>query len=185
MKHRVFVGLSISEKLQQEILDWEKGFLNLPVRWLKEKNLHITLVPPWYVDSTSSPQEENLERIKNQLQIVAGSGLFEIDFSKVTFGPDPRQPRLIWAAGETPKELLNLRQRIHQVLNREEEKRPFRRVHLTLARFRPETLSSFPIKELNEKVDWRDKADRVVLFESILSREGADYKVISKISLEP
>lgn len=180
MRLRVFVGLPVSGRLQTEILNWEKKFSNLPVRWLQGKNLHITLVPPWY--------EEDLEKVKNSLQVVVGSGAFEMEFYKVSFGPNPRQPRLIWAEGETPKELLDLQEKLYRDpklqmhANLRKEKRPLK-LHLTLARFRPETFSSFPIKELDEKVDWRDKVDRVVLFESILSRGGADYEVISETPL--
>ncbi|MBI2012847.1 MAG: RNA 2',3'-cyclic phosphodiesterase [Candidatus Colwellbacteria bacterium] len=176
MKHRVFVALPISEKLQQVILDWEKDFADLPVRWLAGKNLHITLVPPWYIE------DQELEKLEGILQGVAGFGEFKISFRRVTFGPDPRRPRLIWAEGETPEGLLELYKKIHEVLGREEEKRPFQ-LHLTIARFQPENFSSFPIQRLDEKVDWRDKVDRVVLFESRLSREGADYKVITEATL--
>ena len=174
MKKRIFIALPISEKLQQVILDWEKNFAGLPVRWLAGKNLHITLVPPWY--------EENLEKVKNILQGVAGFGEFEISFRRVTFGPDPRRPRLIWTGGEMPEGLLELYKKVHEVLGREKEKRPFQ-LHLTIARFQPENFSLFPIQKLDEKVDWRDRVDRVVLFESRLSREGADYKVITEATL--
>lgn len=183
---RIFIALPISEALQLKILKWEKDFANLPVRWLQGKNLHITLVPPWYIqartEADSTQTNAELDRVKTALQAVSGYGSFEVNFSKVAFGPEPQRPRLIWAEGETPKELIELIQKVHQLLGREEEKRPLK-LHLTIARFRPETFSSFPIKQLDEKVDWRDKINRVVLFESKLSREGADYQILSEISL--
>ena len=174
MKHRIFIALPISESLQQEILEWEEKFSNLPIRWLQGKNLHITLVPPWH--------EENLEGAKNLLEQATGSGYLNLEFEKVTFGPDPRRPRLIWAEGETPRQLIDLRRKVHQIFGREEEKRPFR-LHLAIARFRPETFSSFPIKKLDEKVNWRDEVRRVGLFESRLLREGADYQIMAEIAL--
>ena len=176
MKQRIFIALPISESLQSEILSWQGQFPNLPVRWLKGKNLHITLVPPFYVN------EQELEKIEKALQAVGGFGSFEISFSNVTFGPDPRRPRLIWTEGETPKELIELQQKLQKIFGKEPEKRPFR-LHLTIARFRPETFSSFQIRKLNEKVDWRDKVNRVVLFESRLSRDGADYEVLQEVLL--
>lgn len=175
MKHRIFVALPISAALQEEIVEWEKKFSTLPVRWLHGKNLHITLVPPWY--------EENVEKIKEILQKVHGAiGSFEIEFEKVTYGPDPRRPRLIWAEGSTPKELVTLTTKIEEALGVTPESRPFR-LHLTLARFRPEDLSQFPIKKLDEPVSWHDTVRSFVLMESHLSPAGADYEVLGEFAL--
>lgn len=146
------------------------------VRWLAGKNLHITLVPPFYVD------DQELHKVKNALQTVRGFGVFEISFSRVAFGPNLRQPRLIWAEGETPKEMPNLQKKIYEIFGKEPEKRPLK-LHLTIARFRSENFSSSPIKKLDEKVDWLDKADRVVLFESVLSSAGADYERLQEVLL--
>lgn len=172
---RIFIAITISEKLQQEVLEWEKKYQKLPVRWLQGKNLHITLVPPWY--------ESDIEKIKEKLApIRERCGSFEIRFENITFGPDPRRPRLIWAEGEAPLEIRNLKLEIERSLNRKPEERPFK-LHLTVARFRPETFSSFPIKKLDEKVFLRDEVKSFVLMESHLSPEGADYEVIEEIML--
>lgn len=174
--HRIFIGLSMPEKLRAEILEWEKQFQNLPVRWLAGKDLHVTLAPPFYVD------DRKLEETGQSLQEVAGFGTFGISFSKVTFGPDSRRPRLIWAEGEATEELLNLQRKIYGVLGRLPEKRPFR-LHLTIARFKPQDFSSFKIQKLNEKVKWEGRVDQVALFESTLSRGGAGYAILKEITL--
>ncbi len=168
------MALGISDKLESEILEWEKAFSKLPVRWLLGKNLHITLVPPWY--------EENIEAVIQKLNTVKSTGVFDIEFNKVTFGPDPKRPRLIWAEGEASKPIVELKTALEKILNKEPERRLFR-LHLTLARFRPETFSSFPIKELNEKVFWRDRVTSFLLMESRLSREGADYTTLREFPI--
>jgi 2'-5' RNA ligase len=146
------------------------------VRWVKPKNLHITLVPPWY--------EENIKQIKEVLGSIRDTfGPFEIIFERITYGPDPRRPRLIWAEGEASLEIRNLKLEIERALNQKPEERPFK-LHLTIARFRPETFSSFPIKKLDEKVFWRDEVKSFVIMESHLSPEGADYEVLEEIRLE-
>ncbi len=175
-KRRVFVGLPISEKLQKEIFEWEKQFSRLPVRWLRPENFHITLVPPFYADN------EEIEKLGNILEELTGFGSFAVEFGKVTFGPRPLQPRLIWAEGETPQKLLDLQQKIDQILGRVPEKRPLK-LHLTLARFRPESFSSFEIQKLDEKIAWADEIKELALFESKLSRDGASYQIIREISL--
>lgn len=177
MKKRVFIAVCLSEPLQKEILEWERGLRHLPVRWLVGKNLHITLVPLWYAE------EKELEEIKSVLRGVGGEiKPFEFGFAKVAFGPVSRTPRLIWAEGAVPDELLRLKERLELALRKKGEKRPFL-LHLTLARFRPEDFGGFAIKTLDEKVDWKEKADSFVLMESHLSPSGADYKVLSEACL--
>lgn len=180
MKRRIFVAITISERFQREISEWETKYRELPVRWLAGKNLHITLVPPWY--------EEDVNKVIKKLAIGKLSDPLEIRFTKVDFGPNPRRPRLIWAEGETGNKILEMRDKITEKLDIRSEKleqrtdRPFK-THLTLARFRPETFSSFSVKRLSESVDWRDDVGSFVLMESHLSREGADYEVLQKFNL--
>lgn len=175
MRRRVFAAIKISDRLTADILDWEKKFRRLPVRWLAGKNLHITLVPPWY--------EKNIDEVKETLGQIGGvSGPFKISFQEVKYGPDPGRPRLIWAEGPAPKELLLIKQILEKVLKQKGEKRSFL-LHLTLARFRPETFLSFPEKHLKERVNWKDKIKSVVLMESHLSRSGADYEVLEEYRL--
>lgn len=176
--------MPISENLQAEIDAWRGKYDHLPVRWLAGKNLHITLIPPWY--------EEDVQSVIDKLK-QAGEEFapFQVLFEKVEFGPDTHRPRLIWAEGEAPKELIELKQKVEETLIQgtaarpESAKRESRlfRLHLTLARFRPETFSSFPVKRLNEKVCWRDRIESFVLLESHLSPGGADYEILETYGL--
>ncbi len=167
------MSLPVSETLQGEIENWRAKYERLSVRWLAGKNLHITLVPPW-----CERDAENVKEICRRVKEKA----FDVLFEKVEFGPDPRRPRLIWAEGKVPNELIALKSGVEKALGKEPEKRPFR-LHLTVARFRPETFSSFPIKKLNEEVFWRDRVDSFALMEAHLSREGADYEVLEEFPL--
>ena len=59
---RIFIGLPIAKTLAEEISKWQEGQQKLPVRWLAPKNLHLTLIPPWY--------ETDVERVAAQLVAV-------------------------------------------------------------------------------------------------------------------
>lgn len=173
---RVFVAIPVSEDLQREVLTWSVAYTNLPVRWLKGKNLHVTLVPPW---------EEELENIPEVLGLIkkAADTMREpltLSFSRVRFGPDPRRPRLIWAEGAVPPELAVLSRELHRALGLPEERRPLR-LHLTVARFRPEDFRTFPIQRLDERVSWRWEARLVTLMQSHLLRGGAEYEVLGEV----
>ncbi|OGM27723.1 hypothetical protein A2962_02595 [Candidatus Woesebacteria bacterium RIFCSPLOWO2_01_FULL_39_61] len=66
---RVFVGIKISQKLKKEITNWQALHKRLAVRWIEEDNIHLTLVPPWYVHSNEVENIiRDLEMVKNQTQ---------------------------------------------------------------------------------------------------------------------
>lgn len=68
------------------------------------------------------------------------------------------------------------------MLGHKEEMRPFR-LHLTLARFKGETFFSFPIKKLDEAVQWQSPISSFLLMESHLMKTGADYDVLKEFLL--
>lgn len=174
--HRLFVAIPISEKLQIQVLDWSRNYKNLPVRWLSGKNLHITLVPPWYTQDIASVKED-LESLKGKI------ASFEVKFETVSFGPKQSSPRLIWASGKTPPQIIELKTLSEKALNHPPENRPFL-LHLTLARFRPEEFKDFSLKKLDEKINWMENINSIVLMESHLSQKGADYEILEKICIE-
>lgn len=176
MKRRIFVGIKINETLQKEILHWEKPWRQiLPIRWLIPQNLHITLVPPWY--------EENIDWVKKALSTILNKVQpCQIRFDQISFGSDPKHPRLIWAAGQAPLEILKLKKLLEKTLNQTGEKREFG-LHLTLARFQPKDFASLPIKTLNEEVTWTQKVNSVVLFESFLQQTGAQYHSLEEVKI--
>ncbi|OGY59133.1 MAG: 2'-5' RNA ligase [Candidatus Colwellbacteria bacterium RIFCSPHIGHO2_12_FULL_44_17] len=172
---RVFVAVPISSELQKEILGWEGGFQKLPVRWLSGKNLHITLVPPW--------EERDPNEVARLLENLRGTlPQFSFLLEHVAYGPNSREPRLIWAEGKSPQSIIELKTAIEECLALPIDEKPFR-LHLTLARFRPETFSSFPIKKLDERVMWEEYVTSFVLVESHLSPQGADYEVLYEVKL--
>jgi len=172
MAKRIFVALPISASLEADILAWEEKYARLPVRWLDGKNLHVTLVPPWY--------EEDVESVVRKLGTVR-QGKFGMSFETVSFGL-PGSPRLIWAEGVAGPDMIKLKDNVLKMTVAKPENRPFR-LHLTLARFRPEDFPRFPIKKINDRVDWQEEVSSFVLMESHLSREGADYEVLQKFEL--
>jgi 2'-5' RNA ligase len=209
MKHRVFVAIRASRKLQEEVAAWVSSHAKLPVRWISPENLHITLVPPWY--------EEDTKRIANAIagaladekpftpyharnpicedggecQKIAKRSTprprlhrrdtgFTIEFNAASYGPAARNPRLIWATGTAPAKLSRLAKKLHRALGVPLlEKREFQ-LHLTLARFRHETFLSFPSATFHEPLRWVQTVNAVELMESHLSPSGAQYETLAR-----
>lgn len=181
MKHRIFIALGTSDGLVNAIASWEASFASesedtySKIRWLRRENLHITLVPPWYED------ESGVEKVKGLLDSI-GKEKFSLEFRRVTYGPNSKRPRLIWLEGETSCGLVDLRDNLHGMLGKKQEKRPFL-LHLTIGRFQENAFSSFPVKEIDDKFIFQEEANSLLLIESHLERNGAKYNVLHQIDL--
>lgn len=175
MSKRIFVGIPVSEELQQNIDFWQRQHSSFPVRWISGDNLHVTLIPPW--------EEDNVEKIIALLKTLEGTiGSAQISYSHVSYGPTMKEPRLIWAIGEPPPQLVGLRFALQKLLRRKHE---FSRwlMHVTLARFRPNGFPSFPRDALDDLIRWSDTVHCFVLYESRLSPHGSEYIKLAEIDL--
>lgn len=172
---RVFVGIPLGEEVKTAIENWGKLHADFPVRWLEKKNLHITIVAPW--------KEHNVPAVIKRLEALEGKFPdIHLEFKEVSFGPNERSPRLVWAFGEIPADLKNLAKQTHAVIEQPMLDREFL-LHTTLARFRPEEFSNFKVKKLKEKVSWKMKAEKLVLFKSKLRAVGADYIPLGEVEI--
>lgn len=172
---RIFVALPISEKLQKEVEKFQELYPDLKVRWLDGKNFHITLIPPW--------EEKNIDKIKSILKLSENkTGPIVTDFIRVFFGPNLYNPRLIWAIGKAPEQIIKLKKDLENMLKMPSERNDFL-LHLTLARFKPENFQFFPIKKIDDKINWKEIFNEFVIMQSHLSLNGADYEVLEKYKL--
>lgn len=168
MKKRLFIGIPLSADLNTTITIWKSRQAASPlIRWIKPHNLHITLVPPWETET----HECDIQTFK---QIPLHVKSFILAFAKITYGPHADHPRLIWLLGETPKSLPILTDKLTKRMNQPIQSRPFK-LHTTLARCKENSTYQYP--QLNDvSVDWRMRTTSVVLYESILHPDGAEYK---------
>src|SRR6266540_3512422 len=102
---RIFIAIPISSNLQSVIRVWQKEHSQLMVRWVKGKNLHITLIPP--------REETDIKSLKDRLSQLRGRFKpFEIELREITFGPHQNKRKLIWAQGPATKQIIELRDTI-------------------------------------------------------------------------
>lgn len=170
IRRRLFVGIPIVD-VRHELLGFRARYLDsFSVRWIREEDWHVTLVPPWYAI------EDDVPKIIERLSLVTFQP-FEMEFYRVAYGPRIRDPRLIWLEGSSSSALLDLKRSIENVLGIQGEQRPFH-PHITLARFRAESFREFSVQTLEESVRWREKVRTFALYESHLSPKGAEYEVL-------
>ncbi len=175
-RKRIFIALPIGPELIGQIESWQKTYADLPVRWLADKNLHITLVPPWAEEYS----EDLINKIKDDLPRTIGP--IPLQFDETSFGPDPKKPRLIWATGKAPQELILLKKTL-ELITGHSDNRKHLLLHLTLARFRPDEYKTFQSEELQKHISWTMTASSIVIMESKLLTSGADYTVLEEIKL--
>lgn len=178
---RLFVAIPVTGALEQAVLGWQADHLAWPVKWLKADNLHITVVSPWLeddIDSVVSKLEGFVDKIKKgELDIRP----FDLRFFKIVFGPNRFSPRLVWAEGQSPVQLLELKNRLEQALAKPDGR--FFRLHLTLGRFKLEDFGPAGLPDLFDRIDWGQEVKSFALFESILADGQAEYKKIREFSL--
>ena len=93
MKQRIFVAIGISEDLKASIAKWQKQNAKLAIRFIQPKNLHLTLIPPWYEDP---------KKIIKQMQKFSSSVKpFSLKFHLIE-----SRPRLVWMKGKFSRELV-------------------------------------------------------------------------------
>ncbi|MCJ7826007.1 RNA 2',3'-cyclic phosphodiesterase [Patescibacteria group bacterium] len=171
MKHRVFIALPIPSSIKKEIAQWKREHSDMPVRFIKKGNLHITIVPPWYTD--------NLRALKQTLHAMEKPKNLTLTFSEIAFGPTQKNPRLIWVTGLKNLRLQKAKQTFEHSLGVTPEKRLLI-PHITIARFNHlKNPSAFQ----KSKIHWKCTMKTFCLMESHLLRTGAQYRTIQTYHL--
>ncbi len=184
-KHRIFIAVNFPREIKTKLLSYQNQWPDLPVRWTKSDNLHITLVFIGYVD-----EDELLDICKLVHQITKRHKIFNINLEKILLGPPNRPPRMIWAEGEESQELAGLKNDLEKSLlnlagsgHRRQELRALR-PHITLARFKQwEWQRVSPKPQINLEIAASFPVKSIEVMESELKREGAEYTVLESAEL--
>lgn len=174
---RLFVAVPITEPARGEIArmlerlracDW-------PVRWVRDEGLHVTL--KFYGEVAP----ERLEVIEESVRYAAeGVGPIPLRLTDLGAFPSKTRPRVLWVGLDAPAALELLQDRLErsgEEIGFAPEGRPFR-PHVTLGRVRE--AHRLPARALEAFEGMVDKlpflAERIVLYESLLSPRGPRYE---------
>jgi RNA 2',3'-cyclic 3'-phosphodiesterase len=175
MSKRIFIASPLSAHLHKTITHWQQTHASLPARFVAPENLHVTLVPPW--------EEHNVNSVITKLrQARLGVTPFSLQFDRIVLGPNQHSLRMIWVKGPTPPELMRLKYQVEQTLGIKSVDRPFK-LHVTLARFRPEDYQNFPRPNINEVIDWQENINSFALMQSFLLPQGVKYQTLEQFLL--
>ncbi len=180
MQRRIFIAIEIPEPVKKRLMQKTEKWADLPVRWGRVENMHITLAFLGYLD------DEKIPDICNSVSgAVKNLEPFEIFLNGIIIGPSENRPRMIWAAGEKSKELKVLVEEIEKSLGTfRREKKDFS-PHITLGRIMKgkwDKLSEKP--EISDKINFVISVDKVEIMESVFEEGKRKYLLLENCPLK-
>lgn len=181
-KQRIFIAivpeLNVVESLSDRIEVLSKRSWGKNVKWVKKKNLHITI--KFLGEMEKNNLEELIGTIKRSL---INTEKFKIDVNDLIFFPNRIKPRVI-GVGVKSKKLLKIVNKIENELAKKgfpREKRKFKG-HITLGRFKRK---SYP-KKIDERYSSKLSfyVNEIVINQSDLLPEGPIYNVLKRFKLK-
>jgi len=111
MKHRIFIAINLPKEVKKRLTYIQDKYPELPIKWTKKENLHITLV---FIGEVT---DENLMEVCNKIsEAVSKNKTFSIDLNKVLYGPSKKlPPKMVWIAGEKKYSSWKITKRIGRV----------------------------------------------------------------------
>jgi len=204
MRYRVFVAINLPENIKNKLAEYQEKRPDLPVRWTKKENLHITLMFLGYLID-----EELLEVCNITKEIASKNQSFSINLKKIIYGPPKKiPPRLVWVEGEKSEELGKLQKDLENsfltsratakgkeedlssspspVKGLESESRPYTS-HLTLGRIKTWEFKQIEPEErpeINEDINLSFEVNSIEVMESQLKRTGPRYTILESCPLK-
>lgn len=171
--------ISLLDKVQHDL-----SSLRLRVRWVRPKNIHLTLK---FLGNINSG---DIAKIGSAMTDAAKDcGPFKLTVGGIGVFPGLKRPRVIWIGfGGDMKVLLGLQHNLEDRLAAvgfPKENRSFK-AHLTLGRIKgavnPATIRQI-VQEYSDLGDLEFTSDRIILFRSDLKPSGAVYSQLKQAKL--
>ncbi len=182
---RIFAAIKIipDENFLQIYYRLKNAMKKDKIKWVSEENIHITLK---FFGETEEKRIESICEILDDVSHEFNS--FNINFSKVGIFGSSYKPRVIWFGIENAKSLIsmeaNLNNRLEQIGIKNDRQNFV--PHLTIARIKSLWDRKLFQKEIEKykSVEIQNfKADKIILFESILRPQGPKYEIIESFDL--
>lgn len=155
MEHRVFVGLRAPQEMLGKVTEWREAHSDLGVRWLRDEDLHLTVIPPW--------KETDVAGAIESLRGISAHA-FDVEFEHVGWGSTKFWPKLLWITGRDSPGFAALRRAVELTFGKLANS-PFL-PHVTIARVSKEDEAK-TMPKVGERFEIAAEAAELVLFESL------------------
>lgn len=187
MGNRIFISINLPEDIKKRLASYQDKWPELPARWTKPENIHITLIFIGYAND-----EELVEVCRIVKEAASRHSGFSVRINKVCYGPPKKMPpRMVWAVGERSSEFASLKEGLEKSLagsgriRFSPEKRESH-IHITLARIRQmewRRIEPEERPEIEEGIDLSFPVNSIEIMESKLKRGGAEYTILESVPL--
>lgn len=182
MKQRkIFLGVSIPRDVSKRVARILEKWQDLPFRFTKEGNMHISLLFLGHV------LDESVAKTCLQVEDVCRhTQAFDIDLTTITLVPEQgRDAKQLWFMGKANDELKALREALEKELGMFSAEKKVFRPHITLGRVRKNLWQELDeIPEMTEPFSVFLPIDSVIVYESIFQKgEGLVYEVLAECPL--
>ncbi len=186
MKSRVFIGINLTEKVKKKLIQATEKWQELPIKWVPEANLHVTLAFLGWIYNDLLP-----DICRKARKIAENKEIIELEFEKIALGPENspageigRKPNMIWLWGKINPELLEIVQTLEKELGLSGIPRKTFRPHITLGRIRAKKWEALnPAPEINEKFSLTVSAESIDVMASEFVRESHEYTLLESCPL--
>lgn len=179
-RRRIFIAINLPEDIKKKLAGYKERWPELPIRWTKPNNIHVTLVFLGYLRD-----EEFVETSKITKEVASRHSPFSVNLFKVCYGPtDKKPPRMVWAVGEKSEEFGALKEDLDKSLD-SSEKREFS-PHITLGRIRKwewRQIEPEERPEVDEEINLSFSVDSIEVMESVLKKTGPEYTILESHNL--
>ena len=180
MSDRLFLAVGLTDDVAHGLAAFlEEETMRLPGRPTPPPNWHLTIR---FLGSTTALRRDRiLEYLDEHLAVEP----FTMSFGSLGAFPKPARATVLWLAVERGADRLATMAEIAdlaaQAAGFDPEDRPFH-AHLTLSRIRP-PMNVVPLIERVARFPLSMQVDRLTLFRSHLSRDGATYEQLDSVEL--
>ncbi|MDD3098273.1 MAG: RNA 2',3'-cyclic phosphodiesterase [Candidatus Pacebacteria bacterium] len=178
-QHRIFIASHLPDNLKHFLIDYQERKLNDSCfRIVSDQALHLTLI---FIGDVF---DNDLSKVIQACQSSTDSAFpITVQLDKITYGPSPQFPRLVWVEGKSSQELSNFHENLKRKLidngvNFKIENHLFR-PHITLARINKECNQGLSLLEIEEKTDKFFKIGAISIIESELTSQGPKYTTLN------
>lgn len=176
-KKKIFIEIAVPQQIKRKIMRKIEGWTDLPIRWVKEESLHITIAFVGFVDESVIP--DICEKVTIACESLES---FDFDLNEIILTPDAKNPKMAVLMGESSEQLRMLNEVIERELGIQKHSHKEFRPHITLGRVRKLKWDQLSIKpNLAEKFHAVIPVDSVSVMES--KGGGAEYVLLEECAL--
>jgi RNA 2',3'-cyclic 3'-phosphodiesterase len=184
MFKRLFFSIDIPDTVKKEIIFYKKELensLNRGVRWVKDENLHITLL------FLGQVEENTVSKLFKKVGTIKEKS-FDVNIESVSYFPRGKtNAKLIWITVKSSG-IRNLERRISEVIfpdfdiKKEQNYIP----HITLGRIKQWDFRKLPVYQipnLNDNLNLNFNITSFNICESKIKRDGPTYHILKTFNL--